>query len=118
MFLCLALLLGCVADTGPVAEAAQDAAATYVMEGAILSHEIKSAWAGGYNAQVTITNTGSSTIENWSIKILSAPGTGIDSIWNALLQKETKKDESISYDICNPGWSRDIAPGESVSFGY
>lgn len=125
MLLCLALLTGSMAGAQPAAGAEQgiaseaaDTAATYMMEGATLTHEVLSAWGGGYNAQVTITNTGSGTIENWGIEMLSAEGTGIDSIWNAVIQKESRQGGSICYDISNPGWGRDIAPGASVSFGY
>lgn len=69
-------------------------------------------WDGHYNASVVITNTGNVNIENWTLAFHS--DDSIDNIWNAVIESQKKQEIRIK----NAGWNQDIAPGDSVSFGY
>ena len=72
---------------------------------------VDSLWDSGYNATITITNTGDEVIENWCV---SFPlNETISNIWNASIE-ETHKN---FYVIKNVGWNQDIPVGGSVSFG-
>lgn len=73
---------------------------------------IDSEWDGHYSATITIENTGNEKIENWNLAFDS--GDNIENIWNAKI----KYHKNGQYKIGNAGWNQDIAPMESVSFGY
>lgn len=69
-------------------------------------------WQGGYNASITIENTGESTIENWSLKFPFQDN--ISNIWNASIDKK----QGGTYIIKNAGWNQDIPAFGSVDFGF
>lgn len=69
-------------------------------------------WQGGYNASITIENTGESAIENWSLKFPFQDN--ISNIWNASIDKK----QGGTYIIKNAGWNQDIPVSGSVDFGF
>lgn len=72
---------------------------------------IDSKWDNGFNATITIRNTGVTPIENWC---MSFPlEQEIANIWNASIE-ETYED---FYVIKNVGWNQDIPVNGSISFG-
>ncbi|MBQ4537716.1 MAG: cellulose binding domain-containing protein, partial [Lachnospiraceae bacterium] len=73
---------------------------------------ITSSWEGHYNATITIENTGDTTIHNWHLGFETKDT--IESLWNGTVYKE----EDGYHVIKNAGWNGDIAPGESVTFGF
>jgi mannan endo-1,4-beta-mannosidase len=73
-------------------------------------------WGGspGFTANVTITNTGSSTISGWTVgwsysagQTISPPG------WNA-----TVTPSGSSVTATNAAWNGTISPSQSTSFGF
>ena len=68
-------------------------------------------WDSGFNATITITNTGEIPIENWCISFPLEQK--ISNIWNGIID-ETYDD---FYVVKNAGWNQDIPVGGSVSFG-
>lgn len=69
-------------------------------------------WQGGYNAGITIENTGETTIENWSLKFPFQDN--ISNIWNASIEKH----QNGMYTIKNAGWNQDIPVTGNVDFGF
>ncbi len=80
--------------------------------GFTVKYVIDSIWENQYTANVTITNTGSSTIENWELSYQSADE--YSNIWNA----EVTCHSARNYNVKNLGYNQNIAPGQSVSFGF
>lgn len=68
-------------------------------------------WDTGYNATVTIKNTGDTPIENWCVSFPLEQK--IANIWNASVQEICED----FYIIKNAGWNQDIPVGGNVSFG-
>lgn len=118
--LCMALLLSGGAGSGIMAgaETAEATKAVYAAEGYTVAFEITSQWEGGYNEDVTITNTSDRKIENWEMNMVLAEGAKIVSIWNAAKKEMATETDRAAYKISNVGWNQDIAPGASVSFGF
>lgn len=85
---------------------------SYIGEGFEVKFNIDSQWKGAFNGSITITNTGSKTIDNWELTFESKDD--ITKIWNAVIVSH----ESNIYKIKNAGWNQDIEPGKSVSFGF
>ena len=71
-------------------------------------------WAGHVNGMITITNTGSHRIEDWSLIMES--NFEIENIWNA--NTIDYYEEYECYDIENAGYNQNIEPGQSVQFGF
>ncbi len=71
-------------------------------------------WAGHVNGMITITNTGSHRIEDWSLIMES--NFEIENIWNANIIDYYEEYEC--YDIENAGYNQNIEPGQSVQFGF
>ncbi|MFY1690403.1 GH12 family glycosyl hydrolase domain-containing protein [Plantactinospora sp. WMMB782] len=70
-------------------------------------------WNNGFTASVTITNTGSSTINNWSLTYNLPSGQQVGQAWNATV---TQSGSAVT--ARNISWNGTIAPGGTASFGY
>lgn len=70
-------------------------------------------WHNGYTANVTITNTGSSTINGWTLTYSLPAGQSITNTWNATV---TQNGSSVTARSISHNGT--LAPGASTSFGY
>lgn len=84
----------------------------YTGDGYSVEFSIGSQWNEGYNANITITNTGDTEIYNWIISFDSTDK--ITNIWNAVINNS----ENNNYIIKNAGWNQNIKVGQSISFGF
>lgn len=84
----------------------------YETEGYKVLLKIDSAWDDGFNATVTLSNTGEQKIEDWYLTF-ELPNK-ILNIWNAAIVE----DSHGCYTIKNASWNQDIPAGGSVSFGF
>lgn len=76
------------------------------------SYDIEKSWNGGFVAEITITNTGDTDIENWQIEFDFAPD--IQDVWRGeLLQKDGDR-----YTIQGLSYNDTIDAGESVTIGF
>ena len=71
------------------------------------------AWNTGLTASVTITNTGTTTVDGWSLGFTLAAGQTITSGWNA-----TYAPTSGQVIARNVAYNPTIAPGAAVSIGF
>lgn len=69
-------------------------------------------WGTGFQAGITLTNQGATTLTGWTLEF-DFPYS-IDSIWNAKIISH----QGNHYVIGNESWDGVIAPGQSVSFGF
>jgi len=70
-------------------------------------------WAGGYTANVTVANTGSSAVNNWRVGFNLPSGQTITSAWNA-----TVSPSSGSVTASSLSYNAQIPAGGSQSFGF
>jgi len=85
---------------------------TYNYDGYSVDYNITNEWDGAQTVELTVSNTGTDSILNWALKY-DAEGE-ISNLWNANLY-EQNGDE---YVIKNVGWNFEIAPNQSVTYGY
>ena len=85
---------------------------TYSYDGYTVDYTVVNEWGSGQSIEVKITNTGEESILNWAFKY-DTDGT-INGIWNATILENQGDD----YLIKNNGWNYEIAPNQSVTFGY
>ncbi|MZF84167.1 cellulose binding domain-containing protein [Streptomyces sp. SID5643] len=70
-------------------------------------------WEGGFTADVTITNTGSSPLDAWKLSFALPSGQRISNAWNA-----TVSPSSGAVTASGLGHNAQIAPGGSQTFGF
>ena len=74
---------------------------------------VNSAWAGGFTANLTVTNTGSTAINGWTLA-WSFPGDQkVTNAWSATV---TQTGAAVS--ATNVSYNAAIAPGGNVQFGF
>ncbi|MEV5931955.1 glycoside hydrolase family 18 chitinase [Streptomyces sp. NPDC052079] len=96
-------LSGLVALAGP-AQAATSATATYAKT---------QDWGSGFEGKWTVKNTGTTTINSWTVEWDFPSGTKVTSAWDA-----TVTNSGDHWTAKNVGWNGTLAPGASVSFGF
>ncbi len=78
-----------------------------------VQYAITNQWQGGFGASVTITNTGNTTINGWTLAWTFANGQTVTQIWNAT---ETQTGGSVS--ATNVSYNGTVAPGGTATFGF
>ncbi|MFC8368816.1 lytic polysaccharide monooxygenase [Streptomyces sp. NPDC057239] len=70
-------------------------------------------WSGGYQSEVTVTNSGDVPMLGWMVDWTLPSGQSVDSLWSG----------NATYDgqdvmVHNAGYNGSLDPGESATFGY
>jgi aryl-phospho-beta-D-glucosidase BglC (GH1 family) len=66
-------------------------------------------WEGGFQGEVEVTNTGTTTTRSWSVELAVADGRTIGSLWNGVLTGST---------VTNAAHNGALAPDASTTFGF
>lgn len=85
-----------------------DAALTLLLDG--------STWEGGLTAQLTITNTGSTPLANWSLTFASEVQLG-GTPWGLTASVSRQADGQGQVTLSGLDWGAPLAPGGSVTVG-
>jgi len=78
-----------------------------------VSYTKSSEWAGGFVANVTVGNTGTSPISGWKLAFTFPGDQKITSAWNATV---SQSGESVT--ATNASYNAAISPGGSTSLGF
>ncbi|HEY2674023.1 MAG TPA: cellulose binding domain-containing protein [Rugosimonospora sp.] len=78
-----------------------------------VNYQVANAWSGGFTSNVTVTNRGSTTWNNWTIGWTVPAGVSLVSAWSSTITTS-----GTSWTITAPSWATSLAPGASVSFGF
>lgn len=97
---------------GSVYAAEQENTTVYDQNGLKVDFKVDSQWDGFLNGTISVTNTGTQTIENWAITF-DFPHE-ISNIWNAAIMEH----QPGVYTVKNLTWNQDIPVGGSISFGF
>ncbi|MFH8348595.1 glycosyl hydrolase family 18 protein [Streptomyces sp. NPDC018045] len=102
LLLPVAALIGLAGATP--AHAAESATATYTKV---------SDWGTGFQGQWTVKNTGTTTLDGWTVEWDFPSGTTVGSAWDAQVSGSNGH-----YTAKNVNWNGTVAPGASVTFGF
>ena len=69
-------------------------------------------WGSGFQGSISITNQTGGNIDSWNLEF-DFPNE-INNIWDA----EIEQNQDGSYVITNTAWNREIAAGETITFGF
>ncbi|MDQ1024881.1 hypothetical protein QF035_002463 [Streptomyces umbrinus] len=78
-----------------------------------VTYKITNQWSGGFQADVQLNNTGSTTWNGWALGWSFPNGQGVTQVWNA---EHTQSGAAVT--MKNLGWNANVAAGSSVSFGF
>ncbi len=67
------------------------------------------AWQGGFQGEVTVTNTGTSAIAGWTVSLTLASGRSISNLWNGTL---------TGSNVTNAPHNGNLAPNATGTFGF
>ncbi|MGX1564878.1 GDSL-type esterase/lipase family protein [Streptomyces sp. NPDC055506] len=73
-----------------------------------------SSWQGGYQGEVTVTNTSASAASGWTATVVPAGGARLTQVWNGT--HTTAADGTAT--VTNAAWNGALAPGASATFGF
>ncbi|MFJ9714703.1 cellulose binding domain-containing protein [Streptomyces sp. NPDC101213] len=78
-----------------------------------VTYTVTNQWAGGFQADVKLANTGRSAWSGWSLNWAFTGGQKVSQLWNA---EYTQSGGSVT--VRNTGWNGTVAAGSSVGFGF
>jgi endoglucanase len=78
-----------------------------------VTYSLTNSWAGGFQAQVTVANTGTSALSSWTVAWTFPGDQKIGQMWSATY---TQTGESVS--AVNEPYNGTIAAGANTSFGF
>jgi predicted carbohydrate-binding protein with CBM5 and CBM33 domain len=77
------------------------------------TYRTTNSWSGGYQAEVTVKNTGTAPMIGWMVMWTQPSGQTIASLWNGRLS--TMGGQQMAE---NADWNGSLAVGASTTFGY
>lgn len=77
------------------------------------TYRIANQWQDGFQAEVTVTNTGSTAANGWRVSWTFADGQRITQIWNGTLAAG-----GPDVTVTHVGWNALLTPGASTAFGF
>ena len=77
------------------------------------SYQLVNSWPGGLQAEVTVRNNGSSTLNGWTVALGLPGGVTIQNLWNGV-----PSGTSGNVTVRNEHYNGTIGPNGSTTFGY
>ena len=78
-----------------------------------VSYVVQNQWPGGFTTNVTITNTGATALNGWSLKFTFPGSQQVQQGWNA-----TWTQSGANATAQNMSWNSSLASNASVSIGF
>ena len=76
-------------------------------------YNIANQWPGGFTTYMTVTNTGTSTINGWTLQFTFPNGQQITQIWNG-----TYTQQGSQVTIHDAGYNASLTPGSQATPGF
>jgi endoglucanase len=77
------------------------------------SYSVTNSWSGGFQAQVTLTDTGTAAMTSWGLSWTFSGGQQITSLWDGVY---TQSGGQVS--VTNESYNGNVASGGSVTIGF
>lgn len=75
-----------------------------------VSYRVVDQWSNGFQANMSITNTGSTRLNNWALRFTFANGQVIQHLWNGVVEQD-----GFRVPVTNAPFNAVIRPGQTVS---
>ncbi|GIH06461.1 hypothetical protein Rhe02_45280 [Rhizocola hellebori] len=77
--------------------------------GCTATYRTTGSWQGGFQAEVTVANSGTAAIAGWTVSLSIASGRSINNLWNGTL---------TGSNVTNAPHNGNLAPAATTSFGF
>jgi hypothetical protein len=77
------------------------------------TYSVTSSWSGGFQGQVVVKNTGSGTLNGWSLGWTFPGSQAINNLWNGSYSQSGK-----SVTVSNASYNGSLAPGATATVGF
>ncbi|GIH20884.1 cellulose binding domain-containing protein [Rugosimonospora africana] len=77
------------------------------------TYAVTSQWQGGFQANVTVRNSGGAPISGWTVGLGFTAGQTVTQVWNA-----TETQAGASVTLRNVSYNGSLAPGATTSAGF
>ncbi|GLI02869.1 cellulose binding domain-containing protein [Phytohabitans aurantiacus] len=77
------------------------------------TYRVVNSWGGGFQAEVSVRNSGTSTLNGWTVRMTLASGQSITNLWNGV---NTGTSGPVS--VRNAPYNGSLAANASTTFGY
>ena len=77
------------------------------------TYSVTSSWPGGFQGQVVVKNTGSGTLNGWSLGWTFPGSQAINNLWNGSYSQSGK-----SVTVSNASYNGSLAPGATATVGF
>ncbi|KQV04731.1 glycosyl hydrolase family 5 [Kitasatospora sp. Root187] len=81
--------------------------------GCTATYKVSNDWGSGFNADVTVTNTGTVSINSWKVTWTWGGNQQVTNLWNGSL---TQSGTAVA--VTNLGYNGTVAAGGSTGFGF
>jgi hypothetical protein len=81
--------------------------------GCTATYRLVNPWPGGFQGEVAVTNTGSTTTNGWNVSLTLASGQTVGQLWGG---RYTTTGSTVSVD--NETWNGRLAPSAGTTFGF
>ena len=78
-----------------------------------MSYVVQNQWTTGFTTSLTITNSGTTPINGWTLTFTFSGNQQVTQGWNAVFAQQGNK-----VTVKDAGYNSSIAPGTSVSPGF
>jgi len=78
-----------------------------------VTYSVAGQWPGGYQAAVTVKNTGTSAVNGWTLKWTMPSGHAVTSLWGG-----TATTSGSTVSVASLDWNQQIAVGGTTSVGF
>ncbi|MCR3751858.1 Cellulose binding domain-containing protein [Lentzea californiensis] len=78
-----------------------------------VSYRITGQWQGGFQAGVTVRNTGTAAVNGWSLLWAFSNGESVRDMWDA-----SARQYGSVVSATNTSYNREVVAGKSVQFGF
>jgi len=70
-------------------------------------------WPGGFQGEVSVTNTGTTTTNGWTVKWTFPNGQAVTQLWNGVVSQS-----GSAVTVTNAAYNGALSPGQSTTFGF
>ncbi|BAL88048.1 putative glycosyl hydrolase [Actinoplanes missouriensis 431] len=80
--------------------------------GCSAAYRVVNSWQGGFQAEVTVANTGTAAVTGWRVSWTPPAGQSVSQVWNGSL---TTTGGAVT--VTNASYNGSVAPGAGTTFG-
>ncbi|GAA2688105.1 cellulose binding domain-containing protein [Actinoplanes palleronii] len=99
-------------STTPSSPTPSTTPSTTPSSGCATAYRVVNSWQGGFQAEITVSNTGTAAVTGWRVSWTPPAGQAVSQVWNGSL---TSTGGTVT--VTNATYNGSVAPGASVTFG-